>query len=697
MGDNVFGMDIRRFSVLFIAIIIILSLLASFANIKVPQNTSTIQIGSGGGSEGSYSAPGPKYIYNKTITLAPNIQDLAYVKGTYSDLPAPYYNISPEAYILFNFSEPDNNMLNLLLDALARNASEIAPGPYGALLSSASSAYVDVTSYNNVSLQPSPVNANDTENYSKWNIIVKYGKTFEAPNGFQYGWSYPPSDYIVVNSPVYKIINSYTLKTLVSITYHLGNLQLVRQGQSQHEGTYFDPCTGSEVSYTYYNYYYYYAQEISYSILVYLDQNGMITQIANVTGSKEIYWNQNGKLGAIYHGSAIVPPGVSKQYNATAEILYYPGSSSTNYYTNFNCKKGNFTYGFRIYEGSTTSYFPQFSKILENYTFNWYEYNVIFPIKILVFNGTNPQTSINNEVYNSRNIATYFSYTTWSSFPQSQPVKISTYDTIQVGNYTITRTWNAGTTTIVPKVKTQSAGNVINYYLNFNVKSDLVQSPPWISQKMLYNKYAPISWFYLEQNATLAHALYSYTMNTINKSDLQFWKFEYFILASEFVMYTFNNTYNVFNNLLELESFYENWSLINANILNLSAWPQIHYFPGSLMFFNVSKIPPIYNNTIFYNITGDNEVYLVDVYNALQYPQWNKIPFGNTYYYFDQLTNKTIYFYLNTTGQHIPFIHETLYFESTNYIPYIFYATFQYTASEKTEIISIWNGTAWAS
>jgi len=304
---------------------------------------------------------------------------------------------------------------------------------------------------------------------------------------------------------------------------------------------------------------------------------------------------------------------------------------------------------------------------------------------------------MNNEVYNSRDITTYFSYTTWSSFPQSQPVKISTYDTIQVGNYTITRTWNAGTTTIVPKVETQSAGNVINYYLTFNVQDNTVQSPPWISQKMIYNKYAPISWFYLEQNATLAHTLYNYIMKTINKTDFQYWKFEYFVLASQFVMNTYNTTYSVFNNLLELESFYENWSLINANILNLSVWPNLEYFNNLLMFFNVSRIPGIYNNTIFYNITGNYEIYLVDVYNALGYSQFNKVPFGNEYYFYDPETNQTVYFYLNTTGRPLPYIGQMLYFTSANYIPNIFYAIFQYPAAVKTEIIVIWNGTAWAS
>jgi len=94
------GMDVRRFSVILIATMIILAFAVSFINIKVTQPNSPIQTGSGGGL-GSYSVQGPSYIYNRTITLAPDIQDLAYVKGNYSNLPAPYYNVSPDIYTLF--------------------------------------------------------------------------------------------------------------------------------------------------------------------------------------------------------------------------------------------------------------------------------------------------------------------------------------------------------------------------------------------------------------------------------------------------------------------------------------------------------------------------------------------------------------------------------------------------------------------
>ncbi|WP_244263041.1 RHS repeat domain-containing protein [Saccharolobus islandicus] len=664
---NVFGMDIRRFSVLFIAIIIILSFLASFVNIKVPQNTSTIQIGSGGGSSEFYSYPGPKYIYNKTITLAPNIQDLAYVKGTYSDLPAPYYYLPNTSIpVLFNFSKPENNILNLLLDALSRNASIIAPGPYGALLSIASSAYVNIINYKNTSLQPFPVNANDTENYSKTEIIVKYAKDFQAPGSFQPGWSYPPSDLVSVNSPVYKIINTYSVTTNVKVEYNKYTYLYDEYNVTQGNVTYV---------------YKYYAMSISGTAYLYANKQLINSQSFTTT----FYW-WGGEYGPNYiYGTVTVPPGVQKQVYGS-----YGVSAGAGYYS-YTVQNGNKTIVYNIYYPTG----PYVST--QSYTFNWYEYNVTLQIKILVFNGTNPETYVNNQAYNSRNITTYFSYTTWSSDPQQNSTNVITRDHIRIENYTVTRTWDAGSVEIIPRLQTQISGNVINYDLTFNVQSDLVQPPPWIYQDMLYNRYAVISWFYLEQNATLAHTLYQYIMGTINKSDLQFWKFEYFVLASEFVMYTYNTTYSVFNNLLELESFYENWSLVNANILNLSKWPNLEYFNNLLMFFNVSEIPEIYNNTIFYNITGNYEIYLVDIYNALNYQKWNKVPFGNEYYFYDPETNQTVYFYLNTSMLPIPYIHETLYFTSANYVPVIFYATFQYTAAVKTEIISIWNGTAWTS
>jgi hypothetical protein len=657
MGDNIFGMDIRRFSVLFLAIIIILAFLASFTNVKVPQNTITIQIGSGGGNLGSYNVPGPKYIYNKTITLSPSLSDLQYVRGSYSNLPAPYYNISPEEYILFNFSKPENNMLQLLLNALAWNASVIAPGPYGALLSIASSAYVHIIDYKNVSLQPFPLNVNDTENYSKTEIIVKYAKNFQPPSSFQPGWSYPPSDLISVGPLSYKIINKTSVQTSVNIVYSVRS----------HTITITEPYLIYTLTY------------VTINGTAYLYANGELLTVQN------FYFTAYPGMSSydlMIYGDTTVPPGVAKQVYGIVEFIF----QSTGWAV---------TLPNGVVDAGSVISLQNVKE--EGFTFTWYEYNVSLPLHVQVFNGTNPITYLNNIMYSNRTINYTLTYTIWSSLPKSYSEKILTRDIIQVGNYSVIRTWDAGTVTVEPKIITQTIGNEINYYLTFNVRNDLAKPPAWINESMPYNKNAALAWFYLEENATLAHVLHSYIMNTISQQDEQFWKFEYFVLASQFIMYTYNTTYSVFNNLLELESFYVNWSLESADILNLSAWPNLKYSKNLLIFFNVSRIPEIYNSSIYLNITGNYEIYLVDVYNALQYPQWNKIPFGNLFYYFNPLNNETIYFYLDTVGQHIPYIDEPLYFESANYIPYIFYGTFQYSAPVKTEITSIWNGTAWVS
>ena len=285
-------MDGKRFSSLVIATAIILAFLGSFVNIQIyPQNYGNIQIG-GGGILGSYSIPKPKYIYNKTIVLAPNIQDLEYVKGSYSNLPAPYYYIpNTNISILFNFSNPENNVLNLLLNALAWNASIIAPGPYGALLSIASSAYVKIPNYTNVTLQPFPLNANDTEKYSKYEIIIKYAKTLEAPDGFQPGWSYPPSDLISLGSPIYQIINEASVQTRVNIVYNTY--------------PYVVYTYSYQVGNTVYTYFYC-AMDVVGTAYLYANNKLINTQNFHYT----FYW-WGGTYNNNIYGTTIVPPGAS--------------------------------------------------------------------------------------------------------------------------------------------------------------------------------------------------------------------------------------------------------------------------------------------------------------------------------------------------------------------------------------------------
>ncbi|QXJ30348.1 hypothetical protein [Saccharolobus shibatae] len=662
-------MDIRRFSVLFIAIIIILAFLASFANLKVPQQNTSIQIGTQTQTESYTQLELYKYIYNKTITLAPSLSDLQYVRANYANTKAPYYNISKNAYILFNFSTPTDNTLELLLGLLSRNASEIAPGPYGALLSVASSAYVQILNYTNTALQPFPLNKNDTENYSKYAIIVNYAKDFETPESFQHSWSYPPSDNITVSPLSYNIIDTYTVKVTISVSYSTSTS--LASSSTSHNGN-------QTIVTKYY--------KMSVSGTVYLLANGSAIASNNFQFSYTAVppYKLPYPGAPIYQqsfsisGNVIVPPSVEKavylSYNVTA---YQYKKEHTS---------GNTTYICYYPTNPSFNYQPVY--------FNWYEYNVTVPINIEVFNGTNPITEANNNIYYGRDITVYFYYTTWSSYPNSNSTLITTYDNINVGGYNIKRMWNAGSIEIIPQLNTQSSGNTINYYLTFKVQDNLVQPPPWIDQPMTYNKYAAISWFYLEQNASLAHSLYEFIMKTINKTDLPYWKFEYFILASQFVMYTFNTTFSAFNNLLELESFYENWSIINAQILNLSAWPKLQYFNDLLMFFNVSKIPQIYNDTIFYNITGNYETYLVDIYNALYYKYWDRVPFGNPFYYVNPINNETVYFY-KFSNENIPYIGEPLNFYYANYINSIYYAIFVYPKGNIEQITARWNGTAW--
>ena len=657
-------MDVRRLSVLVIATMIILAFLASFINIQIsPQLYGSIQ--TGGGFSESYAMPKPKYVYNETIVLASNLDDLKYVKGSYTDLQPPFYYVPhTNTTLLFNFTIPQNNILNLLLGALAWNASKVAPGPYGALLSVASSAYVKIINYTNVTLQPIPLNPKDTENYSKWEIIVIYAKKFEPPSGFQPGWSYPPSDSITLSPLSYKIINKTTVQTDVQLSYsvfeYLENHYSVPEGNTVY-------C------------YYYYAMEVAGDAYLYV--NGKLAVVQYFDYKYPWY---GGQYGPYYLNTTVkVPPGVPENVYG-----YYTINLGYTVITNRQ-EQGNTTYIYCIYE-PTGPYITT-----QGYTFNWYEYNVSLSMNIKVFNGTNPVTYVNNYTFSNRTIYVEPWYTVWSSSPKNFTIRVVTKDNIQVANYTVDREWKAGNAAIIANLLKQQSGNIFNYYLNFNLINGYAKLPSWIFQQMTYNETASIRWFYLEQNASLAHALYVFINKTINETDRQYWKFEYFVLADEFVMYTFNTTYRVFNNTLILESFYENWSLVNASIMNLSELPKFKYIKGMLMFFNVSRIPIIYNASIYFNITNNYEIYLTDVYNGLYFSHWDKIPFGNQYYFFYPPENKTVYIYFNSTNSPIPYIGETLNFITANYIYNLTFATFQLPQGQEVEISAIWNGTTW--
>ena len=658
--------DLRRASVLVLAFIILLAFFTSFWTAPQQVKTAPLNVTTYNIQMNTIAPQNPySYIYNKTIVLAPSISDLAYVHGEFANTKPPSYQYDGTT-LFYNFSVPNTTVLNLLLWSLSRNASVITPRAYGDLLSIANSGYVEVLKYANTTLQPFPLNANDTEHYSKWAVIVVYAKEFKAPPGFQLGWSYPPSDEVQVGAMSYKIINETSVNTMV---------QAFVTGSGATYYLYSDYVPMGNNVYYVYNYY----SETYYGI-AYLYANGKIIEVLQWSYT----FNPSDSHSWTLTGYVTVPPGVEQEvqgtFTATTTPYYVPEGSY---------QQNNITYYVWNVYPSTPSITTQ------SYTYTWYEYNVTVPLTITVYNGTNPITVVQGHNYNGGHFTANVWFTFWSSNPNQNVTTVTTYDFIQVANYTVERTWNAGNITVIPHLQVSQVGNSIVYYLTFTLKPYFTSPPPWIFQSMTYNPYATISWFYLEQNASLAHALYEYIMHTINQSDQQYWKFEYFVLASEFVMYNFNTTYSVINNLLELESFYINWSTTVAKVMNLSAFPKAQYVPFTLFFFNVSRIPQIYNSSVYFNVTGNYEVYLTDVLNALEYSHYNKVPFGNLYYFKNYSSGKLVYVYLNSTGDPIPYLGEPIYFYYANYVPEIYYAIFQYPPGYKTVVTAIWNGTAW--
>lgn len=686
--SNIFGMDIRRFSVLFIATIIILSIFASFRDLQNIQQTYNTTISTSNNNITSENSPNEySFIYNESINLSPNINDLKYVYGSFANTQPPNYTLSLSngAYvpILFNLSIKNTSLLDLLINYLSRNASEITPSTYGELLSIASSGYTDVLSYQNTTVRPFPLNTNDTENYSKYKVIIYYAKDFTVPAGFQLGWSYPPSDNISYHDVVTKIVNTYTVTAYVvikySISYYLVNEY--RTGSAS--------CYGGHI----YIHEYYDAQ-VNYEFCYYLNDNGTTELYAKIVGEQTIPYT-GGSVGPLTETTSAPVPGNTTSVQATAGLLFTEQETEqTSSYTQ-HCRIGNRTVVSRVYV-TTYEYRPVLNTVIDiSNTYIFYEYSVAIPLQITVLNGTNPTTYIEGSslfTSSGRVINTNISYLVWSSSPKQYHVSIKTNDSINVGGLQINREWNAGTLQIVPELSLQTlqSGNdyIHNYYLNFNIDSKITEPPSWIYEKMTYNKYATIDYFYLEQNASLAAALMNYIKSTVNQSDTQYIKFEYFTLIAQYVTEAYNGTLSYWDNFLELASLGNiSWALAYAKILNLSAYPNLSYMTGYLQFFNVSRIPQIYNVSYYLNITGNNQVYMNDVYNVRY---WNNVTFGNPYS-FDNIS-----FYLVQSKQ-IPYVNEELDFYDTDFIPSLFYAVFTYSNPEAAQITAIWNGTAWIS
>jgi len=686
MADNIFNMDIRRFSVLLIAVIIILAFFSSFSNLHNLQQNMNITINTNPGESETLPSKYYSYIYNKTITLSPNIYDLQYVYASFADVQPPNYTLDVQNYripIFFNLSVRNVSLLSLLINYLSRNASMITPYAYGGLLSIASSAFMNITNQSSVIITPLPLNANDTENYSKFEIIIIYAKNFKPPASFQKGWSYPPNDNITWGPLSSEIVNTYTVTAYVIITYSISYFL----ASSSSSGSL--SCPGDYR----YNYLYYDAN-VYYAFYYYVNENGSTSLYATVTGTQTIPYT-GGTIGPVTETTNAPVPGNSINVQATAGLTFIENETETIQKIYRSCNESNQSgNAYNI----TYKYYPVLSSITNiSNIYKFYEYNVTLPFKIIIYNGTNPTTYIyENSSYvtsSNRVISTNISYLVWSSAPEAYRIFIKTNDSINVGGLQIKREWDPGMIQIIPNDVVQtSSGSSYYYYLDFSIESNIVKSPPnWIYEKMIYNKYAAVDYFYLEQNASLSKFLMNYIQSTINKSDISYIKFEYFTLIAQFATETYKDTLQSFNNFLELASIGNiSWALASAKILNLSEYPNISYMTGLLQFFNVSRIPVIYNSSIYLNITGNYEVYLNDVYNE-RYPNWNNITFGNPVSY------NNISFYIGLQGKPIPYLGEPLNFYNQDFVPALFYAIFTYTNYRTVYITAIWNGTAWVS
>nr|ABE99611.1 hypothetical protein [Sulfolobus islandicus] len=545
---------------LVILVLLLAELVPAYLNVNVNTQIEPIPTVTAPTQSITFSSP-PVYQENySTVYSKPDI-------STLEEIPA---NLLNNSVIEIN---GNSNLLTLLLKTLSLNASEISPENYQKFLQIASSLYSIIHGY-------SYVNINNT--------VIEIPFNVSYPTSFPNNWSYPPSDKLIVNSPVYRIINETSITTNVVLSINNYTYLLYKH-----------TTTNGNVT----NVYEYYAMDVQVVAYLYANNNLINLQYLSTT----FYWN-GGANSSIISGYVTVPPGVQEEVYGSYSIYTTPGFKK---HTNV---EGNITYNYYIY-------YPKgpYSTTV-GYTFNWYEYNVTLPIQILVFNGTNPQTIVGNKIYNSRDFTAYFSYITWSSDPNANGTTIITSDYIRVANYSIERTWNAGSVEIIPQPIVQQNGNTINYVLTFNVQSDLIQPPSWIFEPIEENVTVEKDWFNFLNLIAFAHTLYKVLNYNLTAYD-------YYVSILTFYGGTNDSCYyKMYNDSLALFSIFSPWN-ITKGILNLAAgeWNSTWiYVMGSNLL-----------NTIFYGLLDSNNnswlIYDPDIVYATYYDE-NPIGFQFTTY-----------------------------------------------------------------
>ena len=474
---------------------------------------------------------------------------------------------------LFEFGYGYNPLASAIANLLSLPANQITPWTYSEIYNVLDANYTRWTSSKTISLYYYPMNPNGSTVYLDFTFSTNPGFV-NAYYQLNKSYPFPPSDQVTVNSPVYKIINETSVTTSVIIQYN-------------------------NYTYLYYEYTYrlgnvvyvykLYAMEVWGT--AYLYANNQLINSQNFIAI--FYWWGGSNYYTIY-GYTTVPPGVSKEVFAGYEISAEPG------YKQYQCTVNGTTYIYYIYYPAG----PYISTL--GYQFNWYEYNVTFPLKILVYNGSNPITYINNNVYNSRNIIAYVSYTVWSSDPKSYTVTIKTLDHVMFMKYNLTRTWYAGSVTINPTCYTQTFANIINYYLSFSFSSSLNSPPSYIFKPIPpLNRTATMQWSYFFNNYSVVEGLFDAVHKNIDQFN--------FVLP-QFVTALFTN--NLTEHTITLASFIEPWNVsqVTLNVSNVLV-------KTKMIFLSVN----ITANTTYaalYSALGSN--YVTPNVTLLNY-QWNNL------------------------------------------------------------------------
>jgi hypothetical protein len=525
-------------SVIIVGIILVLGIVAMLANYR-PAPTSSIVT----------QLPPPPI---NTTTIHQPQQPLNITKYTayYNFLEALEGLNTTSSYkfnssTLFDFGYGYNPLASAIADLLSLPANQITPWTYSEIYNVLDSNYTDWTSSKTVSLYYYPMNPNGSTVY----LNFTYQTNPQFVNAYQElnkSYPFPPSDQVTVNSPVYKIINKTSVYTSVIFSLFPVEYLVDTYSYSVQEG-----------GMTYCYVYYYYAMDIYGT--AYLLANG--NYISSQNFMTTFYWYGGSYSNNVY-GYVTVPPGVQKQVYAGYNVYSNPG-----YYT-YSVLEGNKTIIYNFY-------YPTYPyTTTQDYYFNWYEYNVALPLKILVYNGSNPITYVNNQVYNSRSITAYVSYSVWSSDPKSYTVTIKTLDHVMFMKYNLTRAWYAGSITINPTCYTQTFGNIINYYLSFSFSSNLNSPPPYIFEPIPpLNRTAVLQWSYFFNNYSVAEGLFDAVHKNIDQFN--------FILP-QFVTSLFTN--NLTEHTITLASFIEPWNVsqVTLNVSNVLVKTEMIFIPVNI-------------------------------------------------------------------------------------------------------------------